>query len=461
MLKRPTYHLSPDQWINDPIPFYWEGVYHLFFQHNPKGAWWGNICWGHATSSDLIHWNQHDIALSPTPYSGDQQGCWTGCLFHHDGDFHIFYTGVTEREYPNRSQFNPIDSWFQTLCRASSPDLFIWSSLASDPLTITPPAHSGDCFRDPHVWKEGHRWHLIIGGEQKQGTGGAIFRYTSEDWKTWDSQGTFYHQPSAKGDWIECPDFFKLGTQHILLVSSQPKGLPLTGFDKRCTWIRGEYHNSNFLPIQQGALDTGYFYAAKSTQGPDGRRLLWGWIPERISETDQRKRGWSGNLSLPREIRTLPDGQMRIVPIPEIQALRHATLEIHLPRVDSASQTSRFLFPHQVFWNSEHWEALINFNPENCHTCGLQFEYGSQSLVLKYHHNRSTFQGQQVSLDEDGQLRLHIFRDGSILEIFANEQVCHTHRLYEESLATHLELRLFVEQGWLPQNQATFWQLVP
>src|SRR5271157_4164672 len=79
---RPLYHfLAPANWMNDPNgAFFWKGKYHLFYQYNPNGPFWGTIHWGHAASSDLVHWEDLPIALAPSKDGPDKDGCWSGCV---------------------------------------------------------------------------------------------------------------------------------------------------------------------------------------------------------------------------------------------------------------------------------------------------------------------------------------------------------------------------------------------
>src|SRR5579871_6203423 len=93
---RPAYHLlPPHNWMNDPNgPIWWKGKYHLFYQLNPHAAVWGDVHWGHAISTDMLHWRHQPVALAPTPGGPDSEGCFSGSAVVFEGKPTILYTGV-------------------------------------------------------------------------------------------------------------------------------------------------------------------------------------------------------------------------------------------------------------------------------------------------------------------------------------------------------------------------------
>src|ERR1035437_1573465 len=93
---RPQYHLLPAaNWMNDPnAPIYWQGQYHMFYQFNPNGAFWGDMHWGHAVSADLVHWKHQPVAMAPTPGGADKDGVFSGCIVADRGVPTAIYTGV-------------------------------------------------------------------------------------------------------------------------------------------------------------------------------------------------------------------------------------------------------------------------------------------------------------------------------------------------------------------------------
>ena len=216
---RPRYHfLPPANWMNDPNGLIqWKGAYHLFYQHNPNGPLWGTMHWGHAVSSDLVHWTHLPIALAPTPNSVDEDGCWSGCAVDDGGVPTLIYTGVVAAAPKG---------WKQTVCVARGDgDLVAWRKDARNPVIAGPPPELPTVgFRDPYVWRDGDGWSMVI-GSGIEGVGGALLLYRSPDLVRWDYVGVLYARdetltdPLWTGRMWACPALFPLGDRHVLSVS--------------------------------------------------------------------------------------------------------------------------------------------------------------------------------------------------------------------------------------------------
>src|SRR5215472_7642889 len=123
--QRPRYHFMPAaNWMNDPNgPLQWKGEYHLFYQYNPNGAFWGTMHWGHARSKDLVHWEHLPIALAPTPGGPDKGGVFSGSAFVNQGVPTLVYTGVDP----------------EVQCLATSADIIHWTKFNANPVIAGPP----------------------------------------------------------------------------------------------------------------------------------------------------------------------------------------------------------------------------------------------------------------------------------------------------------------------------------
>jgi beta-fructofuranosidase len=300
---RPRYHFTPPSgWMNDPNGLIqWDGRYHLFYQHNPAGAFWGDIHWGHAVSDDLLRWEHLPIALAPDPDGPDAGGCFSGCAVVDDGVVRFVYTGVDP----------------QVCCLATGdPDLLTWTRHPGNPVIAGPPADLGaPGFRDHSVWREDGQWHQVI-GSGIAGRGGAALHYRSFDLIDWEYLGPLLAGDRAEsGDMWECPDFFPLGDRHALVLSVLP--------EKRVHYFSGAYREGRFSPDRYSRLDLGAeFYAPQTMVDDAGRRLMWGWLREGRTVDAQIAAGWSGAMSVPRVLAMTADGRLTARPVPELDALR-------------------------------------------------------------------------------------------------------------------------------------------
>lgn len=464
---RPRYHVQPPaNWLNDPNgPIQWEGQYHLFYQYNPAGPYHGAIHWGHAVSGDLAHWSHAPIALAPTPGGPDADGCWSGCTIDDNGVPTIMYTGVRKGS----------DGYTQTQCVAvGTDDLHTWRKAPHNPVIATPPVGLDLVgFRDPCVWQEGDSWWCVLGTGIKD-RGGATLLYTSRDLHHWDYVGILYSrdqtltEPVWTGPMWECPQFFPLGDKHVLLFGVHDGG-------RLCHTVCaiGTYTNRAFVPESIGRFDLGADYYAPSAMVDDrGRRLVWGWSWEGRSTSAQERAGWAGMLSLPRLLTLRPDGRLGIEPVPELSSLRGRHRSFGPIEVTPTSRDvlrgvqGDCLEIVAVFASGDaaRYGLVLRRAPDGEEYTLISYDATARRLTIDRDH-ASTSTEVHRGIDRgpfelaDGEaLRLHVFLDRSIVEVYANGRACATERIYP-SRADSLGLDLFARGGSVEVISVDVWEL--
>jgi beta-fructofuranosidase len=442
--QRPRYHfLPPSAWMNDPNGLiYWKGFYHLFYQYVPNDPPWERKHWGHAASTDLVHWNNLPIALAPTPGGSDQDGCFSGCAVNHDGVPTLIYTGVRGDQ--------------QLPCVATSPDdLITWQKYQGNPVIATTPEELDLlAFRDHTLWKEGSTWYQLVGAGIK-GVGGTVLLYRSSNLLEWEYMFPLYtgdrsrSEPIWAGSMWECPDFFALDDKSVLVVSVYDDSRFHERAYKRSLLYAvafiGDYTNHTFTPLTQSIIDFGgYFYAPQTMLDPKGRRLQFGWLWEGRSDEAQWIAGWSGVMSLPRVLSLSADNMLRFEPAPELKQLRgtHQCLK-HLAVLPTSLTQLKEI-------KGECLEIRVEFILDEATEVGIGVRCtpdGAEQTLIRYDRLQGMLHidRQRSSLSEDVErdirsgplalaagesLFLHIFLDRSVIEIFANYRLCMSSRIY-------------------------------
>lgn len=277
----PTVHFSANTgWINDPNGFFYrDGVYHLYFQHNPFDTLWGNMSWGHAVSTDLLHWEQRDTVLYP---DGDGT-IFSGCaLVDENGRLTFFYTSAG-----NTSHWSRDKKFSQKLA---------WSADGGESITKTdivavPPIAGGN--RDPKVYwhKESQGYYMVLYLEKNEF---AILRSTDlVDWKL--------TQRLELEDAWECPDLFRVpvegGTSRWVFWCAD-------GF-----YFLGDFDGYSFTRTSEKmqAYATALPYAAQSCWGAD-RVISIPWL-----RSGNPGRTYTGVMGIPRELSLVErDGTLKM-----------------------------------------------------------------------------------------------------------------------------------------------------
>ena len=468
MISRPRYHFTPQQnFMNDPngLVFY-DGEYHLFYQHNPFGDVWGYMSWGHAVSRDLVHWDHLPVALYEENgimiFSGSAVVDWqntSGLGVNGEPPLIAIYTEHTSEE--------------QTQNLAYSTDHGrTWIKYAGNPLI----AIGAREFRDPKVF-----WHVptqrwimvtVLADQHKLRFDG------SPDLKHWTYLSDFGPAGAVDGMW-ECPDLFSLAledqpeTRKWVLKVDVLKG---TG----AQYFIGDFDGTCFIndAIENQTLCVDYgqdFYAAQSwSDAPNGRRIWIGWLNNWHYADTIPTSPWRGLFSVPRELhlRKYPEG-LRLVqqPVAELMQLRQslyhvidtdiatvntqlAALKMNIAqeiKVECALGTAREFGIKICTDNAE--ETVIGYDAQTQELFVDRRRSGDSAFSVKFAGVRRA-----PLPPEQGKIRMHIFMDSCSVEAFGNDgYTVISDLIFPHSQGTRMEF--YALGGDVRLNKLEIWKL--
>lgn len=325
---RPQVHYTPAKnWINDPNGMvYADGVYHLFYQYNPQGNVWGNMSWGHATSTDLLHWTEQPVALTRDALGAVFSG---SCVIDKDNTAG-FGAGAMVALYTSAGETGDVQGKQQQSIAYSTDGGKNFTRYASNPVI----KNDDDNLRDPKVfWHEpSKKWIMALAKGWSRG----VEFYGSADLKSWQHLSTFVTDLKGRNNlqW-ECPDLFELGVRSdesgvaapselltpnsslktqskwVLLVSVNPGG-PLVG--SGMMYFTGQFDGTTFTADERDYplwLDYGMdCYAGVTWSNTGERHIMIGWMNNWSYAGDVPCSPWRSAMTLPRELKLAEvDGQ--------------------------------------------------------------------------------------------------------------------------------------------------------
>lgn len=314
---KPDIHFSaPIGWINDPNGFvYFRGEYHLFYQYYPYDSVWGPMHWGHAKTVDFVHWEHLPVALAPDmPY--DKDGCFSGSAIVKDDVLWLMYTGNVEQEDGSVRQIQNM---------AYSEDGITFVKIPENPVAtgdILPAEFVQSDFRDPKVFEKDGTYYAVVAAKHQDNVG-AIILLGSDDLITWRFESVFLKGKPEQGTMWECPDYFTLDGQDMLLMS--PMRVPRIKHHFRninsAVVMMGKvnWDSKTFEPTSFEELDHGHdFYAPQSLVDAKGRRIMIAWLHTwgRSLPSHDLKHRWAGSMCLPRQL-TVRHNQLYQTILPE------------------------------------------------------------------------------------------------------------------------------------------------
>lgn len=326
---RPVYHHTPAYgWMNDPNGmFYKDGVYHLYFQYNPYGSVWGNMHWGHSTSTDLMHWKFEGCAIVPDAWGAIFSG---SCVVDHENTAGFgkeavvaFYTSAKSTPWGDIQ----MQSMAYSLDNGKT-----FTKYEGDPILTS----SEKDFRDPKVfwYAPGKHWVMILA------VGQHMEIYSSVNLKEWKKESEFGAMQGAHGGVWECPDLVEIpveGTREkkwVLICNLNPGG-PFGG--SAAQYFVGSFDGKKFVnesPTQTKWMDWGKDNYATVTwnNAPDGRCIALGWMSNWQYANNVPTRQYRSANTLARDLTLYREGQeLYLKSTPSVEVKKACGKKVSIP----------------------------------------------------------------------------------------------------------------------------------
>lgn len=431
---RLQFHFSPKQhWMNDPNGMvYYNGLYHLFYQHNPEGTTHGPMYWGHATSRDFFNWEEQAIALYPdslgTIFSGSAvidkdntagfgKNAMVAIFTHHNAKIEAAGTGLHQ---------------YQSIAY-SNDEGKTWTKYKGNPVLPNPGITD---FRDPKViWHEGgKKWIMSLATKDR------ITFYSSKNLKEWKKESEFGSDQGGHGGVWECPDLFPLRykgrTVWVLLVSINPGG-PNGG--SATQYFTGDFDGSKFTAHSRREkwLDYGTDnYAGVTWSNTGERKIFIGWMSNWQYANQVPTKNWRGAATIARDLQIDQiEGEyfVRSVPVRELDSrlkpvFKKATLTSSKP-LDLSSYTKTL---------QGRFKLDLSFDPHSDLEI-LITNKGGQKLLVGYNDKTNTYYIDRTNagasnfeagfakkhiaprISKSGKAKLSLILDVASAELFADD----------------------------------------
>jgi fructan beta-fructosidase len=435
---RPQFHFSPPgNWMNDPNGLvFCDGEYHLYYQYYPDSTVWGPMHWGHAVSTDLIHWQNLPVALYPDTLGYIFSGSAVVDLNNSSGlqkGAEPPLVAIYTQHSVTRLAKGKNDHQNQSIAYSSDKGRTFVKYEGNPVLSNTLKEMD---FRDPKVdWNESiQKWVMALAVGQK------IKFFSSPDLKNWEYLSEFGSDAGAHGGVWECPDLFKLTSdgedKWVLIVNINPGG-PNGGSGTQ--YFIGTFDGKEFINDNPKETILWLDYGPDNYAGvtwsnirkEDGRRLLIGWMSNWAYAQVTPTAEWRSANTLPRVLKlknTQSGLRLSAAPVKELEKLRVVGSDVKL----IAGDENKISGLNEIRLNVNLPESTAEeFGLIFSNSRGEQLTLGYNSQLNQFYSNRSKSGITEFSPDfakihyaprisQDSVLSLHIYLDHPSLEMFAD-----------------------------------------
>lgn len=482
---RPHYHFCVPEDMGEPGDpngaFYSGGRYHLMYLYNRNGM---GFSWGHVSSADLVHWRHHPDAIGP---GQNDEGCFSGGAFlDEDGTAYLSYwmlwgnkgIGLARSHGPNFDSWTKFDS--NPVIKSTEWGVTETKDDKGNPLLL------GSA--DPsNIWKRNGRYYVLTGNllvlnkvgrspeAPPEQQGDRLYLFESTDLVHWSYLHGFYQRNPAWTDRSEdnmCPSFLPLPSRpdggpasgkHLLLFISHNKG---------CQYYVGDYRNDYFYPNNHGRMtwvDNTYFAPEALVDG-QGRQVMWAWLTD--NPPGEKAKGWSGVYGLPRSLWLGPDGTLRMAPVKELESLRgprhswkDCTLsESQTQKLEGFSGTSCEMQTEIKIGRNGRYGLKVRASPAGEERTLIYYDAQERQLVFDSTQSgpvgRKVIERAPLEMKTGERLRLRVFIDNSVVEVFANDRQAIGRRVYPARQDSQ-GIELFTVGASATFRKLSAWELAP
>ncbi len=454
-LYRPNFHFTPKEaWMNDPNGMvYYNGTYHLFYQHHPNTTVFGPIHWGHAASKDLLHWERKPIALYPDSLGYIFSGSAVIDKNNTAGFGKDAMVAIFTYHDPIKEKAGNID--YQTQGIAYSNDEGeTWTKYEQNPVIKNPGIKD---FRDPKMFwnEEKSKWQLVLVVKDH------VQFYESSNIRDWKKISEFrFNDNPPLGVW-ECPDLFKLHVEGskeqkwVLIISHGGESAPNGGSGTR--YFIGDFDGTTFTTNQKTSLWLDYgtdnYAGVTYNNSPNNKRIFMGWMNNWSYAMTIPTDFWRGTMTLPRELSIYKQNGQYYLRSKLIDGFDELTTEVQKNKI-SGELPYKFSYENlqqsEISFNAEIKEslkiALSNSKGEKYmiaydKASGLFTTDRSGSGQVNFNENflKSSFQTMNIGVKVT--ISIKIVLDASSIEIFINDgEYVMTNQIFPNEKYTHFEM---------------------
>lgn len=420
------YHIRPTSGLlNDPNGFsYFNDAWHVFYQAFPFGAAHGLKSWMHMESTDLVHWQNRGLALTPDNQY-DSHGAYSGSAKQIGDRLFLMYTGNHRDADWNRTPYQ-LGAWMDNHNQITKLDQPLFHN----------PDYISEHFRDPQILEHNGKYYALLGAQDAKSKQGHLALWTSDDpTNDWHDLGYVDFTSHQMGYMIECPNLVIVDNHPVLIFCPQGLSQDVAKYDNiypdmYLTGDQFDYENAKLLGSSETPqnLDEGFdVYASQAFNAPDGTAYVISWVglPDLSYPTDDQN--WANCLSQVKELH-LKDGHLYQQPVSAMSTLRdpHGTTVFSNETTvinDHAGQQCELKLTIAAGQ-----QGTLHLAADDNLKASLQIQFDTDQGLLTVDRGQTgtpvntkygTTRAVQLPVNED--LKLQIFLDHSLAEIFVND----------------------------------------